>query len=48
MLATVRGAGLPAGAVRLGRVITASEGLVIRGLAGERRDLPDTGYQHEF
>jgi thiamine-monophosphate kinase len=48
MLATVRGDGLPAGAVRLGRVITAQEGLVIRGLAGERRDLPDTGYQHEF
>lgn len=48
MLATVRGAGLPAAAVRLGRVITASEGMVIRGLEGERRDLPDTGYQHEF
>lgn len=48
MLATVRGDKLPTGAVRIGRVVPASEGLMIRGPDGELRGLPDTGYQHEF
>ena len=48
MLAAVRGAGLPAGAVSIGRVTPATDGLVIMGEDGERREIPDTGYQHEF
>lgn len=48
MLATVRGDELPEGAVRIGRIIPASEGYHIRGVDGKRRELPDIGYQHEF
>ena len=48
ILATARGAGLPAGAVSIGRVTPATDGLVIVGGDGERREIPDTGYQHEF
>jgi thiamine-monophosphate kinase len=48
ILATVRGDELPEGAVPIGRVITASEGFLIKGLDGKLRELPDIGHQHEF
>ncbi len=48
ILATARGTGLPVGAVSIGRVTPATDGLVIVGVDGERREIPDTGYQHEF
>jgi thiamine-monophosphate kinase len=48
VLATAREGELPEGAVRIGRITPAGQGFTIIGLDGQRRELPGTGYQHEF
>ncbi len=39
---------LPCGTVKIGSVLPAAEGITVVGRGGERREIPDGGYEHIF